>query len=98
MTRASAHLLLWSPRALGFAGAVVAGVFALDAFSPGTPFTEALPGFLIHLIPALVLLAIVFGSWHRAWIGGLTFLALAVAYGIVARHHVDWIIAISGPP
>jgi hypothetical protein len=97
VTRASVHLLLWSPRVLGVAGAVFIGLFALDAFSPGKPFTESLPDFLVHLMPALALLGLVLVSWHRPWIGGVAFVALAVAYVVVARNHLDWIIVISGP-
>jgi hypothetical protein len=74
------------------------GVFALDAFSPAKPTLEALPDFAIHLVPALVILALVVGSWQREWIGGLGFIGLAVLYSLaVGGRHVDWVLAISGP-
>jgi hypothetical protein len=90
-------LLLWSPRILGIAASFFLGLFALDAFDPGTPLARALPDFAIHLVPAAVLLAIVALSWRRAWIGGVAFVLLAVAYAVAVRFRLDWILAISGP-
>jgi hypothetical protein len=90
-------LLRWSPRILGVFVSLFLGAFALDAFSGGKPFAEALTDFLIHLIPSLVVLALVAGSWYRPWLGGLGFVGLGIAYVTVAGNRVDWIIAISGP-
>ena len=93
----SQNLLLWSPRILGIAASVFVGLFALDAFGQGRTFLESLPGFLIHLIPAALLLAIVLLSWHREWLGGVAFLSLALAYALMVRWRMDWVAAISGP-
>ena len=65
MTMTVGRLLLWSPRILGIVVSLFIGLFALDAFSQGRPFIEALPDFVIHLIPAFVLLALVGASWRR---------------------------------
>jgi hypothetical protein len=97
VTRPSATLLLWSPRVFGVLASIFVGLFALDAFNAGKPFIEALQDFVIHLIPSLVLLAVVVASWHRPWIGGVSFIALAIAYVSIARNHFDWIVVISGP-
>jgi len=98
MSEISDRLLLWSPRALGIVVSVFIGMFALDAFSPAKPILEALRDFAIHLVPALVILALVVASWHREWLGGLGFIGLAVMYSLaVGGRHVDWVIAISGP-
>jgi hypothetical protein len=90
-------LLLWGPRGLGILVCVFIGLFALDTFSEGKPFTEALSAFLIHLIPALVLLAIVGVSWRWEWFGGVTFIGLAIWYAVIAKRHPDWVLVISGP-
>ena len=97
MTTLSGRLLLWGPRILGVLVSMFVGLFALDAFNQGTPFLQALPGFFIHMLPAFILLALVSASWRREWIGGVGFIALAVAYSMMARGHVDWMLAISGP-
>jgi len=97
MTSAVRKLMLWSPRILGILVALFLGVFALDAFGEGKGFVEALPGFLIHASPALVLLATVAVSWRWEWVGGLVFIALAALYTATTLNHVDWILAIAGP-
>ena len=85
------------PRLLGIGVSVFLGLFALDAFRPGTPFARALTDFGIHLVPAAAVLAIVVLSWRRPWIGGVAFVLLAVAYALMVRFRLDWIIVISGP-
>ena len=90
-------LLLWSSRILGIAASFFLGLFALDAFEPGKPLAGTLLDFAIHLVPAAVVLAIVALSWRRAWIGGVAFVLLAVAYAVAVRFRLDWILAISGP-
>jgi hypothetical protein len=98
MTKTFTTLLLWTPRVLGIALSLFIGMFALDAFSENKPLGGALVDFTIHLIPAFVLLAVVLLSWHWPWIGGLTFIALAVVYAItMSRGRVDWMLVIGGP-
>jgi hypothetical protein len=98
MAAMSDRWLLWSPRILGTLVSVFLGMFALDAFSPGKPILESVPGFFIHLIPALTVLGVVILSWQREWIGGLACIGLAIAYALsVGARHADWALAISGP-
>jgi hypothetical protein len=98
MATTSGRLLMWSPRILGILVSLFIGMFALDAFSQGKSLFEAIPDFVIHLIPAFILLVLVGASWRREWIGGLAFVALAVVYATtMARGHLDWMLVISGP-
>ncbi len=98
MATTSRRLLLWGPRILGTLVSLFIGIFALDAFSQGAPFFEALPDFLVHLMPSFVLLAVVGASWRSEWIGGLVFIGLALLYPLtMARGHLDWMLVISGP-
>jgi hypothetical protein len=98
MTTSSRRLLAWAPRILGIMVSLFVGLFALDAFTDGRPVMEAIPDFLIHLIPTLVLLLIVRVSWRREWIGGVSFLTLAAVYATtMARGHVDWMLVIALP-
>ena len=92
----TATLLLWVPRVLGVAVCLFLGMFALDAFSERKGLA-AVPDFVIHLLPSLVLLAVVAASWRHPWIGGITFLLLAVGYAMAAWSHPAWILVISGP-
>ena len=89
--------MLWAPRLLAAAISLFLGVFSLDAFGAGKPFTQALPDFMIHLIPAAFVMLVVAFSWDLEWIGAVAFVGMAVAYAVAARAHPGWIAAISGP-
>jgi glucose-6-phosphate-specific signal transduction histidine kinase len=97
MTTRSDALLLWSPRILGVLVCLFLSLFGLDAFGGGRTFVEALPDFLIHIAPMLVLLGVVAVSWRWEWVGGVVFTGLAAAYAFIARRHLAWIPTISGP-
>ena len=91
-------VLRWAPRILGLLVTLFIGMFALDAFGEGKPILHALADFGVHLIPALILLAIVLASFKWEWIGGLAFIALALIYALtMARGRLDWMLTISGP-
>jgi len=89
--------LLWAPRVCGVALCLFVGMFALDAFSEGAPFPEALAAFVLHLIPTLLLLAAVALAWRWEWVGALAFMALAGLYAYDARRHLEWVVLIAGP-
>jgi hypothetical protein len=97
MTTTNARLLLWAPRVLGVALCLFLGLFALDAFQAGEPLWRNVAGFLIHLIPSFLVLALTVVSWRREWIGGFAFLALAAVYAVMVRFRLDWVLVISGP-
>jgi hypothetical protein len=98
MATRSDRLLLWGPRILGILVSMFIGMFALDAFSDGKPFLQALPDFIIHLIPAFVLLGLVVASFRWEWIGAVAFIGLAVVYAVtMSKGRLDWMLTISGP-
>lgn len=94
----SRRLLLWSPRVLGLLLTAFIGMFALDAFSEGKSLLRAVPDFIVHLIPAFILLAFVMLSFRRPWIGGVAFIGLAALYALtLSKGRLDWMLAISAP-
>ena len=96
MSASPDRAMLWAPRLLAVAVSLFLGLFSLDTFS-GTASAEGFPDFLIHLIPAVVVLGVVALAWHRQWIGAVAFIGLAAAYALTARAHISWIAVISGP-
>ena len=64
MTTTSAPWLLWIPRVLGILAGLFLKLFALDAFGEGKPLAQALPDFIIHLVPGAVLLAVMALAWR----------------------------------
>lgn len=97
MAHRSDTLRVWSPRILAVAVSLFFTLFALDSFAEGETFLRSLPQFLIHTAPTLILLGAVAAAWRREWLGGLLFTGLAACYAGFARHHVTWILTISGP-
>jgi len=65
---------------LGIIFIVFLSLFSLDAFSEPAPWYAILAGFLIHLIPALVLLIILLYAWRSEFIGGIIFLLLSIVF------------------
>lgn len=88
---------LWAPRILAIGFCVFLAMFALDAFDAGKPFGDALRDFAVHLVPALLLLAIVGIAWRWEWVGAVAFIGLGAWYAYGARRHLDWVLVISGP-
>ena len=66
-------------RVVAIATVLFFGAFALDAFSPDVPLGQNLLGLFIHLLPSLVLLALVAVSWRWPFAGGVLFLIAALA-------------------
>jgi hypothetical protein len=71
-------------------------LFALDAFND-RPFFEALPGFLIHLTPAFLVLAVVAVAWRWPLVGAAACLTLGVGYGMMVHWRLSWVVLIAGP-
>jgi hypothetical protein len=96
MLRESHRLFVWISRGAGVALVLFVALFALDAFD-GSPLREAIPAFLIHLLPAAVVAAVVAAAWRWPWLGAAGFAALAIVYAVSVQTRWDWIAAIGGP-
>ena len=74
-------------------------MFALDSFDGDDSLMHKIGGFLIHLIPAYILIALLIVSWKWEWIGGIAFIVLGVVYIIWAwgRFQLGVYFGISGP-
>lgn len=88
---------LWSARILGIGVCAFLMLFALDAGDAAMPWTQRAADVLVHLLPAILVVVVLAVSWRRQWIGGLAFVALAIAYAVMVRFRLDWIAVISGP-
>ena len=71
-------------------------LFALDAFN-GKPLSEALPDFVIHLVPAAIVGLAVVIAWRYPLAGAIGFGGLAIGYALMVPNRPDWILSISGP-
>lgn len=94
------RLLFWMPRILCIAFAVFVSLFALDVFGEGYDFFETILAFLIHLIPAGIILIALVISWRWEWIGSIAFTSLGVVYIVIFRdREFSWSVYLimSGP-
>jgi hypothetical protein len=96
MTNTAAAVWRWAPRLAGIAMALFLAVFALDAFD-GRPFFAALPGFIIHLLPACLVLVAVVVAWRFPIAGAVAFSGLAVMYAVSVKWRLGWIALIGAP-
>ncbi|OFW03219.1 MAG: hypothetical protein A3H96_19135 [Acidobacteria bacterium RIFCSPLOWO2_02_FULL_67_36] len=92
------RLLRWAPRVLGLGMALFLSVFALDAFGEGG-LLRNVAGFLIHLIPSFIVLAVLIAAWRRALVGATGFIALALIYVVMTwgRFPLSVYLVIAGP-
>ena len=75
-------ILYWFPRILAILAILFMMMFALDAFGGDEPFGRQLLGFLVHNIPAFVLIIVLVIAWKYEIIGGVIFILLSVAMAI----------------
>ncbi len=74
------RLIRWLPRVIGILFAAFISLFALDVFNEGYAFGELLIALLMHLIPTLLIIAVLAIAWRNEWIGAILFGSLALFY------------------
>lgn len=75
----------WAPRVLVFLFAVFVSLFAFDVWEMDGTVWEKLGGFLIHLTPVYIIIAIGLIGWRRPLIGGVACLLLLLAMATFFR-------------
>lgn len=78
-------ILFWFPRILGILAILFMMMFSLDVFGGEDSIGKKLIGFLVHNIPAFVLIAALVIAWKNEIIGGLIFILLSLALAIFFR-------------
>ncbi len=82
------RFLWWTPRILGILAIIFISLFAFDAFSEDSTFWQNLAGFLLHLIPSFVLIALLIFAWKQELWGGTAFTVLGLFF-IPLIFHVN---------
>lgn len=72
------NILYWAPRILTFVPFLLFLIFSLDSFNDLSPFYMQLLGFLMHMIPGLILVAILIIAWKWETIGGISLVILSI--------------------
>ncbi len=85
--KTSVKILHWIPRILCILAILFISMFALDAFDPKLTIWQQIGGFLIHLIPSYILIALLIIAWKWELIGGIIFLLIGLGFGPFIFSH-----------
>jgi hypothetical protein len=77
--------LYWLPRVSVLLFTALISLFSLDVVGMGYGFWETAGAFLIHSIPALLMVAAIYIAWRWEWVGGFFFIAWALFYVVSAQ-------------
>ena len=92
----SVSIITWLPRILCVLAILFISMFAADSFDPGLTIGQQLLGFLIHLIPSFVLIALLILAWKQELVGGIIFIIIGLAFSPfiythnLAMNHSVW--------
>jgi hypothetical protein len=91
-------IIYWLPRILSLIFVLFLSLFALDVLGQFSGWSTIL-ALLVHLLPALILLALTIIAWKHDLVGMIVFLVFAVYYVWTAGldRHWSWYAFISGP-
>ncbi len=90
--KTSVKVLHWIPRILCILAILFISMFALDAFDPKLTIWQQIGGFLIHLIPSYILIALLIIAWKWELIGGLIFLLIGLGFSpfiFIRNYHMN---------
>lgn len=73
-------------------------MFALDTFDEGHGLWQTALALSIHLVPSLLVVAVLVVAWRWEWVGALLYAMLATAYTVrVLPAHISWALTIALP-
>lgn len=75
-----AKAVRWAARIAAMLIIFFISLFSLDVFESEAPLLEVLGGFLIHSIPAIILIVLLIFAWKRPMVGFIAFLVFAVLF------------------
>lgn len=99
MNHGEGRFWFWLPRTAAIIFAAFLSLFALDIFQLAHGFWQTALALSIHLIPSVVILAVLVVAWQWEWAGAILFALLAVVYMamVLSSRHPSWALGISGP-
>ena len=94
--------LVWTPRILSMVFIAFLFLMSFDVFEEGSGFWPTAGAFVMHSLPALVLLAILLIAWKREIVGAIGFILAGLAYVVLVFwndfewYKLAWAAQISG--
>ena len=96
--KTSVKVIYWAPRILCILAILFISMFAMDAFDPRLTIIQQIEGFIIHLIPTYILIALLIVSWKWELIGGIIFLLIGLGFSpfiFIHNYHMNHSIGMS---
>ncbi|MHC1704866.1 MAG: hypothetical protein AB9846_13235 [Tenuifilaceae bacterium] len=90
--KTSIRVIHWMPRILCILAILFLSMFALDAFDPKLTILQQIGGFLIHLIPSFILIALLILAWKWELIGGIIFILIGLGFSpfiFIHNYHMN---------
>ncbi len=84
-----ARIIHWAPRIAAILLIFFIGLFSLDVFGMEASPLELLGGFLIHNLPAIVMLALLILAWKRPAVGFVAFLLAGALFAFAFVRDVE---------
>ena len=99
MSTTADRALIWAPRIITLAFALLIAAFAADVFGEGRPFGWVMIALIMHLIPSIVVAAIAVVAWKYEWFGATAAGFLALLYFLTKGSALPWYdtVFIAGP-
>jgi hypothetical protein len=106
MSGTSQRALFWAPRVLSIFFIAFLSLFALDVFDEHLGFWPTALALIMHLLPSIVLIAVLIVAWRREWIGSILYAGAGLLYIIWAVFvprplpisvRFTWMLTIAGP-
>ncbi len=79
------NLLYWFPRVIAILAILFMMIFSLDCFEGSYTIGERLTCFVMHNIPAFIILLILLVAWKWELVGGILFLLAALTGSVLFR-------------
>lgn len=76
----SIRVFHWLPRIICILAILFVSMFALDSFAPELTIWQQIGGFLIHLIPSYILLALLIVAWKWEYVGGIIYTIIGIGF------------------
>ena len=73
-------IIHWTPRILCILAIAFIELFAMDSFDPRFSFQDQMMHFMMHSIPAIILILFLITAWKWELIGGMIFMIIGIGF------------------
>jgi hypothetical protein len=78
--KATLKIIHWTPRILCILAIAFIGLFAMDSFDPRFSVQDQILHFMLHSIPAIILILFLITAWKWELIGGMIFMIIGIGF------------------